>query len=241
VNDIGGLPSYIACVNCSGDARMKKTIAIIGAGGAMGSGLARSLTKAGYHILLAGRDAGKLQRTYAAIKAEIPDAELEVLDCLREASWEADIIIPAVPYSAQAEVAGRINDVVTGKIVVSIANPLNATFDGLAISPTTSAAEELATLLPRSKVVKSFNTVSSANLYAPVLAGSRLDCFVAGDDENAVATVSDLVRDAGFDVIHAGELSASRTLEAMMVLLIRVAMKNKYKGLAGWKVLHQAA
>ena len=83
-----------------------------------------------------------------------------MLDCSREASWEADIIIPAVGYGAQTEVAARIKDVVIGKIVVSIANPLNETFDGLLTEPTTSAAEELAKLLPHSKIAKAFNTTT---------------------------------------------------------------------------------
>jgi 8-hydroxy-5-deazaflavin:NADPH oxidoreductase len=220
---------------------MKQTIAIIGAGGTMGAGLARSLAAAGHRILLAGPTHGKLHDLRSSIMLNRPSAEVEILDCAHEASWEADVIIPAVPYAAQAEVAAKIKDVVTGKIVVSIANPLNQAYDGLSIDPTTSAAEELAKLLPHSKVVKAFNTVFGADFQTPTIGGKMVDCFVAGDHEDAVATVAQLVKDAGFNPLIAGKLAVSRTLENMMVLLIGLTMKNNYNWLAGWKVLHQPA
>jgi NADPH-dependent F420 reductase len=220
---------------------MKLTIAIIGAAGTMGSGIARNLAKAGHRILLAGPHKEKLDGLLEAIKATTPDADVEVLDCSHEASWEADVIIPAVPYAAQADVAARIKDVVTGKIVVSIVNPLHVTYDGLAADPTTSGAEELAALLPHSKVVKAFNTVFGSSFNAPAVGGKTVDCFVAGDDEQAIATVSQLIKEAGFNPLVAGQLSVSRTLEGMMALLIGLTIKNHYNWVAGWKVLHQAA
>jgi hypothetical protein len=225
--------------NREGNIIMKKTVAIIGASGKMGSGLAHNLAKAGHRILLAGPTRSKLDDLLVGIKERTPHADVEILDCSHEASWEADIVIPAVPYRDQKAVANRIKDVVTGKIVVSIANPLNQTYDGLITDPMTSAAEELARLLPHSKVVKAFNTVFAADFAAPTVDGEVVDVFVAGDDDEAVATVSGLVRDAGFNPLIAGKLQASRTLESMMVLLIGLTMKNNYNWLAGWKVLHQ--
>jgi len=219
----------------------KQTIAIIGAAGNMGSGIARNLAKAGHRILLAGPKRDQLEALLATIAATTPDADVEILDCSHEASWEADVVIPAVPYAAQAEVAARIKDVVTGKIVISITNPLNATYDGLVTGPTTSGAEELAVLLPHSKVVKAFNTVVAADFEAPILGGKEVDCFIAGDNGQATATVSQLVQDAGFNPVAAGKLPISRTLENMMVLLVGLAMKNGYNRAAGWKVLHQKA
>jgi NADPH-dependent F420 reductase len=220
---------------------MKKTIAIIGAAGNMGSGIAHSLAKAGYRMLLFDTDASKLNELLLNIKSATPNAEVEILDCARESSWEADIIIPAVPYQAQTEIASKIKDVVTGKIVISIANPLNQTYDGLVTEPTMSAAEELAKLLPHSKIVKAFNTTFAADFKTPQLNGKTVDCFVAGDDDEAVRIVSDLVKDAGFNPLIAGKLAVSRTLENMTVLLIGLSMRYKYNWLAGWKVLHQAA
>jgi NADPH-dependent F420 reductase len=217
---------------------MKKTIAIIGSTGNMGSGITYNLAKAGYRILIAGNDQSKLNNQIEKIKADVPNADVEVIDCSREASWEADIIIPAVSYEAQTMIANKIKDVVTGKIVISIANPLNATYDGLVTDPTTSAAEELAKLLPNSKVIKAFNTVFAADFNTPQIDGKTPDAFIAGDDDDAVATVSELVKDAGFNPLVAGKLAMSRTLENMMVLLIGLTIRNNYNWLAGWKILH---
>jgi NADPH-dependent F420 reductase len=220
---------------------MKKTIAVIGAAGNMGSGIARNLAKAGYRVLVAGNNQIKLNDLIAKIKEGTPQAEVEIINCSKEASWEADVIIPAIPFKEQAAVASKIKDVVTGKIVVSLVNPLNDTYDGLVTGPTTSAAEELAKLLPYSKVVKAFNTVFAADFNTPQIAGKTADVFIAGDDEEAAATVAELVKDSGFNPLLAGKLSMSRTLENMMVLLIGLTMRNNYNWLAGWKILHQGA
>ncbi len=198
----------------------KQTIAIIGAAGHMGSAVARNLARAGHRILLAGPKRDQLETLLATIKAITPNADVDILDCSHEASWEADVIIPAVPHAVQGDVAAKIKDVVTGKIVVSITNPLNATYDGLVTGPMMSGAEELAALLPHSKVVKAFNTVFAADFAAPILGGKPLDCFIAGDDDQAIATVSRLVQDAGFNPVTAGTLPISRTLENRMVPLI---------------------
>ena len=217
---------------------MKKTIAVIGAAGNMGSGIARKLAASGYRVLLAGNTQSKLDHLLGIIKNASPKADVAVIDCSKNASWEADIVIPAVPYQEQANVASKIKDVVTGKIVVSIVNPLNATYDGLVTDPTTSAAEELAQLLPYSKVVKAFNTVFAGDFNVSQIAGTTVDTFVAGDDDGAVADVAELVKVAGFNPLIAGKLRMSRILENMMVLLIGLNLRNSYNWLAGWKILH---
>src|SRR6185295_7894088 len=129
-------------------------------------------------------------------------------------------------------------EVATRKIVISIANPLNETYNGLVTAPGTSAAEELQKRLPNSKVVKAFNTTFAADFATPVIGGKQADSFIAGNDADALATVSELVRTAGFNPIIAGALPVSRTLENMQLLLIQLGLKYNYNWLAGWKILH---
>ena len=206
----------------------------------MGSALAKSLAKGPYRLLLFAHDQPKLQRIKEEILATTPSADIECLSCPMDASWEADIIIPAVPYAAEKELAEKIKDVATQKIVVSIANPLNETYDGVVTAPGTSAAEELQKLLPASKVVKAFNTTYAADFSQPIINGQQVDGFLAGNDDEAVAAVKALVETAGFNPVIAGDLSASRTLEAMQLLLIQLTIKNNYNWLAGFKILHNA-
>lgn len=218
---------------------MTKTIAIIGATGNMGSAIAKSLANADYRLLLFAHDKEKLSKVNSEIKSINSNADVDCMGCAMEASWEADIIIAAVPYAVEKEVAEKIRQVATQKIVISITNPANEDFTQVLTSPGTSAAEELQKLLPASKVVKAFNTTYAADFAQPVIAGKQVDAFIAGDDDEALQIVKELVAKTGFNPIVAGPLSVSRTLEAMQLLLIQLTIKNNYNWIAGWKVLHQ--
>ncbi len=216
----------------------RQTIAIIGATGNMGSAIAESLSKGNNRLLLFANHQDKLDTLVEEIKAGQPTAEAEAYQCPTTASWEADIIILAVPYAAEKEIVEKIREVANQKIVISISNPLNATYNGMVTSADTSAAEELQKLLPNSKVVKAFNTVFATDFATPVIAGQQADAFLAGDDDEAVETVAALVGTAGFNPIAAGALSVSRTLENMTLLLIQLTMKYNYNWVAGFKILH---
>lgn len=216
----------------------KQTISILGSTGIMGTAIAKSLAKGNYRLLLCAGKQTSADSLAKEIKEINPSAEVEAIDCSYNASWEADIIIAAVPFQAEKEIAERIRDVATQKIVISLANPLNETYKGLLTAADTSAAEELQKLLPNSKVIKAFNTTFAADFSQPVINGKQADAFIAGDDEEALKTVSELVETAGFNPVIAGTLSVSRTLESMQLLLIQLNMKNNYHWLAGWKILH---
>ena len=204
----------------------------------MGAAISKSVAKGNYRLLLRANDPDKLQTVIDEIKKSNTSADVEAIGCPVDACWEADIIIAAVPFQAEREVAEKIREVANQKIVISLSNPLNETYNGLVTVPGTSAAEELQKLLPHSKVVKAFNTTFAADFAAPVIDGKQVDAFIAGNDADALQTVSELVQTAGFNPIIAGDLSVSRTLEAMQLLLIQLGMKYNYNWHAGWKVLH---
>jgi NADPH-dependent F420 reductase len=218
--------------------KTKQTIAIIGASGSMGSAISKSLSKGNYRLLLKSKQPDKLRALIREIKSSNPSADVEAVECPVNAGWEADIIIAATPYDEEKEVAERIREVANQKIVISISNPLNNTYDGLVTDPSTSAAEELQKLLPNSKVIKAFNTTFASDFAKPVIDGKQADAFIAGNDEESLQTVAELVSTAGFNPVIAGNLSVSRTLENMQLLLIQLGMKYHYNWLAGWKILH---
>lgn len=217
----------------------KQTVAIIGATGNMGAAISKAISKGNYRLLLKGNDQQKLDALVKEIRKNSDAADVETSTCPAEASWEADIIILAIPYAVERETAQKIKEVANQKIVISIANPLNETYDGLVTTPDTSAAEELQKLLPNAKVIKAFNTTFANDFASPVIDGRQVDAFIAGNDEEALQIVKELVSTAGFNPIVAGDLSVSRTLENMQLLLIQLGMKYNYNWLAGWKILHQ--
>ncbi|MGK9128278.1 NADPH-dependent F420 reductase [Olivibacter sp. SA151] len=216
----------------------KQTIAIVGASGQMGSALAKSLAGSSYRLLLMGTNQAKLQDLYHQLKKINQEVDSDWILCPVDASWEADIIVLAVPYSAEKDLAAKIAPVTTGKIVISISNPITPDFQGSLLPEHTSAAEELQALLPYSKVVKAFNTTFAANFGQPVFSNHVADCFLAGDDEAALSQTEALVKEVGFRPVIAGNLSKSRTLENMQILLMQLGIKNHYNWHAGWKILH---
>jgi 8-hydroxy-5-deazaflavin:NADPH oxidoreductase len=218
--------------------KTKQTIAIIGATGNMGSAISKSLSKGNYRLLLKSNDQEKLNKLAEQIRSTNNNADVETILCPAEASWEADIIVLAVPHQAEKEIAEKIKEVANQKVVISIANPLNETYDGLVTAPDTSAAEELQKLLSGSKVVKAFNTTFAADFSSPVIDGKQVDAFITGNDQDALDTVKDMISTVGFNPIVAGNLSVSRTLENMQLLLIQLGLKYNYNWLAGWKILH---
>jgi predicted dinucleotide-binding enzyme len=199
------------------DMQTQKTIAIIGATGIMGSALAKSLAKGNYRLLLFTEKKKGINGLVKEIKSIHPGADIESINCSYNASWEADIIIAAVPCHSEKTMADKIREVASQKIVISIANPPKENNDVLVTPTGSSAAEELQKLLPNSKVVKVFSTNFAADFSTPVIDGKQVDSFIAGDDAEALATVSELVRTAGFNPIIAGALPVSRTLENMQL------------------------
>ncbi len=216
---------------------MKQTIAIIGATGKMGRALATHLAGSKYRLLLFSNHSEEAKLLMEEIRQQNPDSDVECSGCPHEAGWEADIIIPAVPYKAEKEVAGMVADVATQKIVISISNPFNENYDGLLTRPGISAAEELQQYLPHAKVVKAFNT-NSAQSFFHEREDSRPDAFIAGDDEESVNIVKELVEAAGYRPLVAGKLAASQTLEQMTLLLLQLGKRNDCNREAAWKILN---
>src|SRR5690606_15810566 len=134
------------------------------------------------------------------------------------------VVILALPFAAAREFAAANAVKLAGKTVVDVTNPLNASYDGLVTAPGKSAAEELKGLLPKSRVVKAFNTNFAGTLVAGAVAGQPLDVLVAGDDVAAKAAVLKLAGDGGLRGIDAGRLDRARELEGLALLGITLQM-----------------
>lgn len=189
----------------------KNTIAIIGATEQTGTAIAKNLARGDYRLLLFGHDNQQLTSLAEEIKTLNPKADLDCLSCLVDASWEADIIISAVPAGTEKEIAEKIREVATQKIVMIISDPAERSAGNHTSG--CSAAEEIQKLLPDSKVVKTFNTTIAADFARAVADGHPIDSFITGNDIEAVQTVTEIVSTAGYHPIIAGELATSRALE----------------------------
>jgi predicted dinucleotide-binding enzyme len=128
------------------------------------------------------------------------------------------VVVLAVYYPDAQAAVEQYGDGLSGKVVIDITNPVNDTFDGLVTPADGSAAQELARSAGGARVVKAFNTTFAGTLSEGRVAGQPLDVFIAGDDEDAKATVAKLAQDGGLNPIDTGPLKQARQLEAMGLL-----------------------
>jgi predicted dinucleotide-binding enzyme len=150
-------------------------VTIIGAGN-MGRGIGHRLVAGGHDVTVVDRDpeeAGGMAEWLrgaavggATVQAAGPGAELR-----------GEVVILAVYFPGNLEIARDLGDRLAGKVVVDISNLLNQTFDGLATAPGTSAAEEVAKSAPAgARVVRAFNTTFSGTLVEGQVAGQAARC-----------------------------------------------------------------
>jgi hypothetical protein len=186
-------------------------VLIVGAG-TMGRGIATRALAGGHRVRVADREPEHAEAVAADLHGDVSAVELD-------GPGDAEVVVLAVPYPADRELAGRWAGELAGKVVVDIANPVDfSTLDDLATPPDTSAGEEVARAAPEAKVVKAFNTTFAGNLAA----GKRLDVFIATDDEQAGAAVAGLVADSGLRPVAVGGLKHARALEAFQLLHMKV-------------------
>jgi NADPH-dependent F420 reductase len=194
-------------------------ITIIGAGN-MGRGIGTRAVAGGHSVTFVDANPETAEKTAADVRAAARNGAQVSTASLDKAEL-GDVVVLAVWYGINIQLAKQLGAKLAGKVVVDIANPLNSTFDGLATAPDSSSAEDLAKAIAAgAKVVKAFNTTYAGTLVAGNVAGQPLDVFIAGDDADAKGKVAQIVTDGGMRAVDAGPLSRARYIEAMQFLHI---------------------
>ena len=149
-----------------------------------------------------------------------------VIATFADAASGADLVVNATSGEGSLPALGAAGDL-TGKVVLDVSNALDHSSGfppRLFICNDDSLAEQIQREFPRAKVVKSLNTVT-----APVMAdpgsveGGDHTMFLAGDDEQAKATVRGVLESFGWrQVIDLGGLRAARGMEMYITLWLGV-------------------
>lgn len=149
------------------------------------------------------------------------------------------IVVLAVPFNAALSIAKANQAALAGKVVVDITNPLNFdTWDELVVPADSSAAAQIAALLPDSKVVKAFNTTFAATLQSRKVSDQApTTVMAAGDDADAKQALADALTDSGVAFVDAGALKRARELESFGFLQMTLAAKEKIGWTGGFAVL----
>jgi predicted dinucleotide-binding enzyme len=89
------------------------------------------------------------------------------------------------------------------------------------IDKNTSTAEEIAKVIPKSVIVKGFNTVFSSILNSsPRFGNQRANLFICGNENDSKSILMEIGRVLGYEPIDIGPLKAARYLEALLLFQI---------------------
>ena len=211
---------------------MARKIAILGGTGPEGSGLANRLARAGEHVVIGSRDAGRAQETAQQLRNQIGGAaKIEGADNAAAAT-QCEIAVLTLPFSGQAPLLKQLKGLwKPGTVVIDTTVPLAATVGG---SPTRmigvwqgSAAQAAAELLPPGVNI----AAAFQNLGAELLAGDGpVDCdvLVCSDDDNAKKVAMELAaKIPGVRALNGGKLENARIVESITALLIGLNIRHK--------------
>jgi len=194
-------------------------VTIIGSGN-MGRGIGTRAVAGGHSVTFVDANPEVAEKAATDVRASAKNGAKVSTASLGDAEL-GDVVVFAVWYGTNLELAKQLGNKLAGKVVVDIANPLNSTYDGLATAPDSSSAEDLAKAIANgAKVVKAFNTTFAGTLLTGESGGQKLDVFIAGDDADAKSKVAQLVTDGGMRAVDTGPLSRARQIEGMGLLHI---------------------
>jgi predicted dinucleotide-binding enzyme len=188
------------------------SISIIGTGN-MARAIGALAVSGGNTVEVIGRDRSKAADLATTLGGSTTTGEFG-------AAPAGDIVIVALRYADVVPVITQYGNALADKVIVDISNPFNADADGLALPADTSIAQEVAKAAPAgARVVKAFNTVFGHVLEK----GRTLDVFMAGDDAQAKARVSEFIASLGLRPLDVGGLTMAHWLEGTGLVLMGLA------------------
>lgn len=151
------------------------------------------------------------------------------LGTFAEAAQHGELIVNALSGQGALEglkAAGEAN--LAGKILIDISNPLDFSKGmppTLSVCNTESLGEQIQRAYPKTKVVKTLNTVNAFLMVDPAkLAGGDHTMFMAGNDPGAKEQVLGILKTwfGWKDVIDLGDISQARGTEMYLPLWVRL-------------------
>ena len=211
---------------------MSEPVAIIGATGALGFGLALRWGRAGVPVVFGSRDAGRAAEAVERAREAVPDAQYEGYENA-EAATKAEVVVLAVPFRNQSENLTNLKGVLAAhQIVVDATVPLAAAVSGRATRMLGvwqgSAAQQAQEMVPDGvRVVSALHTVSAATC-ADLSQQLDEDVLVCGNHrEDKDRVIALIERIDGLRGVDAGRLEMARIAESLTALLISINARHK--------------
>jgi predicted dinucleotide-binding enzyme len=197
-----------ALAQAAGAAPLK--IATIGAGhegGALGTLFARQ----GRPVMFSSLHPEQLKELVASAG---PTAQAGTVE---QAVGFGDVVLLVVPYTSVEQIAKDYGQALAAKqLVIDVSNPI-ARRDGDAIvswvAEQGGAGLATAKLLPGAHLVRAFNAINYLRLTEDAhRPGEPLGVPIAGDDPNAIALATELIKEIGFEPVLVGGLAMGKYL-----------------------------
>ncbi|MFD4739250.1 NADPH-dependent F420 reductase [Streptomyces virginiae] len=200
--------------------------------GTVGRTVAAKLVSLGHDVRVGTRaPAATLARTepagtgapvvpYAGWQAEHPRVGLATF---AEAARSAEVLVNATGGRVSVDVLSSVGaEHLDGKVLIDLANPLD--FSGgwppvLDPGNSDSLGELLQRTFPGVRVVKTLNTMNCAVMVDPARVAGDHNVFLSGDDEEAKASVRELLRSFGWpeaNILDLGGIGTARGVEMLL-------------------------
>jgi 8-hydroxy-5-deazaflavin:NADPH oxidoreductase len=207
-----------------------KNIGILGTG-MVGDTIGTKLIELGYEVRMGSRTANNDK----AMEWSSRNGAHASTGTFSDAALFAEMLFVCTKGDATTSVIRSLNPAnVEGKIIVDVSNPLDFSkgmppFLIPEVSNTNSLGEEIQKLLPRSKVVKTLNIINCQLMVEPgKLKTGELTMLLAGNDPDAKKEVRKILEQFGWkDVIDLGDITASRGMEMMLPVWVRILSSIK--------------
>jgi predicted dinucleotide-binding enzyme len=197
-------------------------VGVLGSGD-VGRRLAEGFRSRGHEVMIGSRDPGKAElREWLSGDG----AGIEVGTFAQTAGHGELLALAVLGNAAEEAIADAGPDNFSGKVVIDAMNPLD--FSGgfppkLSIAGEDSLGERVQRALPDAKVVKAFNTIGNPYFVDPRFSEGQPTMLIAGDDEDAKRTVTDVLADFGWaDTVDIGDIEGSRELEAICIAWVKI-------------------
>jgi len=211
---------------------LSEPVAIIGATGALGFGLAVRWGVAGVPVVIGSRDADRAIEAARRAQEAVPEGRFEGFENA-EAATKAEVVVLSVPFRNQSETLTNLKTVLEPhQLVVDATVPLAAAVSGRATRVLGvwqgSAAQQAQEMVPDGvRVVSALHTVSATSCsdLDHVLDEDVLVCGDRREDKERVMALIDRID--GLRCVDAGRLEMARITESLTALLISINVRHK--------------
>ena len=179
--------------------------------GKEGGALGTAFVKAGHQVMFSSRHPDQLKDLVDGL------GPLAKAGTVEQAIAFGDVVAIVVPYTAMEQIGKDYGAALAKKaLVLDVSNPI-ARRDGEEIvkwaEQQGGAGLGTAKLLPGAHIVRAFNAINylklSEDAHRP---GELVGVPIAGDDQNALAIASNLIREIGFEPVAVGGLAMGKYL-----------------------------